>query len=95
MGVEVIHLTVPPHVFSDLIKFGACYIMCQWGQVQNEIKDVIIYFQKLFLLFFIIICFYHDVLSKIGLFYEKKMSVRLYGYEHIMGSKNSTPINKH
>lgn len=56
MGVEVIHLTVPPHVFSDLIKFGACYITCQWGQVQNEIKDVIIYFQKLFLLFFIIIC---------------------------------------
>ena len=39
--------------------------------------------------------YYHDVLSKIGLFYEKKMSVRLYGYEHIMGSKNSTPINKH
>ena len=55
MGVEVIHLTFPPHVFSDLIKFGTCYIMGQWGQVQKEIKDVSIFFQKLFLLFFIII----------------------------------------
>ena len=35
---KVVHLTFPPHIFSLQVKSGACYIMGQWGQVQNKIK---------------------------------------------------------
>ena len=43
--------------FSNLENFRACYIMGDWRGVQNEIKNVLMYFQKLFwqsFLFFII-----------------------------------------
>ena len=35
---EVVHRTFPPHFFSVLVKFGACYITGQWKRVQNKIK---------------------------------------------------------
>ena len=35
---EVVHLTLPSDVFSVQVKFGACYIMGQYGQVRNKRK---------------------------------------------------------
>ena len=35
---EGVHLTLPPHVFSVKLKFGACYITGQWGRFQNKTK---------------------------------------------------------
>ena len=34
---EDAHLILPPHIFPDQVKSGACYIMGQWGRVQNKI----------------------------------------------------------
>ena len=34
--IEGVHLTLPPHIFSVQVKFGAWYITGQWGQAQNK-----------------------------------------------------------
>ena len=35
---EGVHLTLPPDIFSVQVKSGSCYIMDQWGQLQNKIE---------------------------------------------------------
>ena len=37
--LEVVYLTLPPHIFSIQVKFGAFYITGHWGRVQNKIKE--------------------------------------------------------
>ena len=38
-GLEGVHLTLPPRIFSVQAESGTCYITGQWGRVQNKIKE--------------------------------------------------------
>ena len=65
---KVVHLTLPPHAFSILLKFGACYITGQWGRVQNKI------------IHFFLICVHIIIFTTYlrVIFYKEEMSIRLH-----------------
>ena len=74
--MEIVYLTLPPHIFSNQVQFGACCITVQWRQVQEKNKECSYIFSGTFLVVFVVfhnkICVFYHVRTILDLFFVRR-----------------------